>query len=172
MSAPAVASKWVVGIDALLFVFILAPLSPPALSRPAGREREPTAIFGRVNKQRQYTRQSTLNSQKNFEICNLNFDIGFSGFPAVEAVLSSAAAGGSGRALFERSEFSPTPPDASSARDRAAALTSAAFSFGYFDLGKQRKVSRLPGRDPACCEALARNQFQRYRKAVRSNPAE
>ena len=35
-----VASNCVAGIDALLFVFILAPLSPPALSRPAGRERE------------------------------------------------------------------------------------------------------------------------------------
>ena len=36
--------------------------------------------------------------------------------PAVLAGLSSAAAGGSGLALFERSEFSQTPPDASSAR--------------------------------------------------------
>lgn len=47
------------------------------------------------------------------------------------AGLSSAAAGGSGRALFERSEFSPTPPDASSARHRAAALTSAHLLFAW-----------------------------------------
>jgi hypothetical protein len=73
------------------------------------------------------------------------------GFLCRVAGLSSAAAGGSGRALFERSEFSPTPPDASSARHRAAALTAAAFSFAYFSLGKQRKVSRPPGRDPAPC---------------------
>jgi len=65
------------------------------------------------------------------------------------AGLSSAAAGGSGRALFERSEFSPTPHDASSARNRVAALTPARLSFGYFALAKQRKVPRPPGRDPA-----------------------
>jgi hypothetical protein len=67
---------------------------------------------------------------------------------AVLAGLSSAAAGGSGRALFERSEFSPTPSDASSARNRVAALTAAAFSFAYFSLGKQRKVSARSGAHP------------------------
>ena len=65
------------------------------------------------------------------------------------AGLSSAAAGGSGRALFERSEFSPTPPDASSARHRKADRTSARLSFAYFSLAKQRKVGRPPGRDTA-----------------------
>ena len=70
--------------------------------------------------------------------------------PAVEAGLSSAAAGGSGLALFERSEFSQTPPDVSSARHRAAALTSARLFFGYLLLAKQKKVTRPPGRDPAC----------------------
>ena len=64
------------------------------------------------------------------------------------AGLSSAAAGGSGRALFERSEFSPTPPAASSARYRAAALTSARLSFGYLSLAKQRKVTAPPGAHP------------------------
>jgi len=64
------------------------------------------------------------------------------------AGLSSAAAGGSGRALFERSEFSPTPPDASSARNRVAALTSARLLFAYFLLAKQEKVSALPGAYP------------------------
>jgi len=61
--------------------------------------------------------------------------------PAVEAGLSSAVAGGSGLALFERSEFRQTPPDASSARNRAAARTSARLSFAYFSWAKQRKVS-------------------------------
>ena len=37
----------------------------------------------------------------------------------------------------------------SSARNRAAALSSARLSFGYFSLAKQRKVSRPPGRIPA-----------------------
>ncbi len=74
-------------------------------------------------------------------------------FPAVwilcrVAGLSSAAAGGSGRALFERSEFSPTPPDASSARYPAGALTSARLLFAYFLLAKQEKVSALPGAHP------------------------
>ena len=62
--------------------------------------------------------------------------------------LSSAAAGGSGRALSERSEFSPTPPDASSARYPAGALTSAALLFGDFLLGKQEKVTAPPGAHP------------------------
>ncbi len=70
--------------------------------------------------------------------------------PAVEAGLSSAGAGGSGLALSERSEFSQTPPDASSARNREAALTSPRLLFAYFLLAKQEKVSRPPGRDPAC----------------------
>jgi len=68
---------------------------------------------------------------------------------AVEAGLSSAVAGGSGLALFERSEFRQTPPDASSARHRAAARTSARLFFGYFHLAKQKKVARPPGRNPA-----------------------
>jgi hypothetical protein len=72
------------------------------------------------------------------------------GFAAVEAGLSSAGAGGSGLALFERSEFSQTPPAASSARNRAAARTSARFFFGYLLLARQKKVTRPPGRDPAC----------------------
>jgi len=64
------------------------------------------------------------------------------------AGLSSAAAGGSGRALFERSEFSPTPLDASSARNRAAALSSARLLFGDFLLARQEKVTALPGAQP------------------------
>jgi hypothetical protein len=69
---------------------------------------------------------------------------------AIEAVPSSAALGGSGLALFERSEFSQTPPDASSAGNREAARTQARLLFAYFLLAKQEKVSRPPGRDPAC----------------------
>jgi len=70
------------------------------------------------------------------------------GPPCRVAGLSSAAAGGSGRALSERSEFSPTPHAASSARHRAAALTSARLLFAYFLLAKQEKVSALPGAHP------------------------
>ena len=36
------------------------PLTPPALSRPAGRKRELTAVFGRVFEQGQYTLNGTL----------------------------------------------------------------------------------------------------------------
>ncbi len=64
------------------------------------------------------------------------------------AGLSSAAAGGSGRALSERSEFSPTPPDASSARYPEGALTSARLFFGDFLLAKQKKVTALSGAHP------------------------
>jgi hypothetical protein len=43
-----------------------------------------------------------------------------------------------------------TPPPASSARNPAGARSLARLSFAYFSLAKQRKVSRPPGRDPAC----------------------
>ena len=43
-----------------------------------------------------------------------------------------------------------TPPHASSARDPAGARPVARLSFAYFSLAKQRKVSRPPGRTPAC----------------------
>lgn len=107
--ASALASNCVAGFDCYLFVFILAPLYPPRpFPAPPGGKGELTPLFGRVLKQRKYTCQGTLNSQNNFEIRNSDFGIGCPGLHAVEAVLSSAAAGGSGRSLFERSEFSPT----------------------------------------------------------------
>ena len=80
------------------------------------------------------------------------------GSPCRVAGLSSAAAGGSGRALFERSEFSPTPPDASSARNPEGALTSARLLFAYFLLAKQEKVSALPGAHPGMQPREGRNQ--------------
>ena len=43
-----------------------------------------------------------------------------------------------------------TPPHASSARNPAGARPVARLSFAYFSLAKQRKVSRPPGRTPAC----------------------
>ncbi len=71
--------------------------------------------------------------------------------PAVEAGLSSAAGCGkrAGDCLSEASSSQP-PQAASSARNRAAALSSARLFFAYFLLAKQKKVSRPPGRDPAC----------------------
>ena len=59
----------------------------------------------------------------------------------IEAGLSSAAARGSGRALSERSEFSPTPLDASSARHREAALTLGSPSFAYFSWRSKKSES-------------------------------
>ena len=52
-------------------------------------------------------------------------------------------------ALFERSEFASDPNAASSARNPKGTDV-ARLSFAYFSLAKQRKVSRPPGRDPAC----------------------
>ena len=43
-----------------------------------------------------------------------------------------------------------TPPHASSARDPAGARPVARLFFGYFLLAKQKKVTRPPGRTPAC----------------------
>jgi hypothetical protein len=73
------------------------------------------------------------------------------GFAAVEAGLSSAAGCGkrAGDCLSEASS-SQSPQTASSARHRAAARPSARFLFAYFLLARQEKVSRPPGRDPAC----------------------
>ncbi|RFO98372.1 hypothetical protein DIC66_00245 [Rhodoferax lacus] len=70
---------------------------------------------------------------------------------AIEAVPSSAALGGSGLALFEAiAEFSQTPHNASSAGYPEGARSLARLLFAYFLLARQEKVSRPPGRDPAC----------------------
>ena len=52
-------------------------------------------------------------------------------------------------ALFERSEFASVPNAASSARNRVSGTDVARLFFGYFLLAKQKKVTRLPGRNPA-----------------------
>ena len=71
--------------------------------------------------------------------------------PRRHSEASSASADGSGLALSERSEFSQTPAALSNAAYRRSRATNPArLSFAYFSLAKQRKVSRLPGRHPAC----------------------
>ncbi len=73
-------------------------------------------------------------------------------FPRRHALASSAGLGGTGRALSERSEFSPTPPGPSNAacpQRSGETAHPARFSFAYFSLAKQRKVSWPPGLDPA-----------------------
>jgi hypothetical protein len=62
-AASAVASNCVVVVDRFVFVFILAPLVPPALSRPAGWKRELTAIFGRVFEVRKYKLKSHVKTK-------------------------------------------------------------------------------------------------------------
>ena len=52
-------------------------------------------------------------------------------------------------ALFERSEFASVPNAASSARNPKGTDVARLF-FGYFFLATQKKVTRPPGRDPAC----------------------
>ena len=63
-------------------------------------------------------------------------------------------------ALFERSEFASVPNAASSARDRVSGTDVARLFFGYFFLATQKKVTRLPGRNPAShrSEVTAANQ--------------
>lgn len=81
--------------------------------------------------------------------------------PAVEAGLSSAAAGGkrAGDCLSEAS-LSQTLAAASSARHRAAARPSARLFFGYLLLAKQKKVTRPPGRNPASRRRTASTRQQ------------
>jgi hypothetical protein len=93
-----------------------------------------------------------------------NSEIWMCGFPAALfsvptplcAKTSSAREGGSGAHMFERSEFMRTPPALSNAVARSAAkglAHPARLFFAYFLLAKQKKVSRLPGRHPACLHA-------------------
>jgi hypothetical protein len=92
------------------------------------------------------------------------------------AKTSSAREGGSGAHMFERSEFMRTPPALSNAvaRSEAQGLAhSARLFFAYFLLAKQKKVSRLPGRNPACApNKRAKNEVRatsaRQRKPHRS----
>ena len=69
---------------------------------------------------------------------------------AVLTELSSAGANGSksARCLSPQGEFARFPFVPSSARNRAAALSAAALSFGDFSLGTQRKVTALSGALP------------------------
>ena len=53
-------------------------------------------------------------------------------------------------ACLSAASLRTTPTHASSARDPAGARPVARLFFGYFPLAKQKKVTRLPGRDPAC----------------------
>jgi hypothetical protein len=62
---------------------------------------------------------------------------------------SSADGCGSGLALFERSEFSQTPPPSSNAAcPRSGPTNPARLFFAYFLLAKQKKVSALSGAQP------------------------
>gem|GEM_PF-1970776 len=58
-----------------------------------------------------------------------------------------------------------TPPRASSARNPEGARPAARLSFAYFSLAKQRKVSRPPGRTPAC------HEIQQYKHPAGPKPA-
>ena len=103
---------------------ICAPLSAAScvahLLITAGTSRAPALL------QRPATQDGATLSRPRSVLQRRGSRTGGARSPAVEAGLSSAAAGGSGLALFEAiAEFSQTPPDASSARNRAAALTSA-----------------------------------------------
>ena len=53
-------------------------------------------------------------------------------------------------ACLSEASLRPTPPPVSSARNPEGARSVARLSFAYFSLAKQRKVSRPPGRTPAC----------------------
>jgi hypothetical protein len=58
-----------------------------------------------------------------------------------------------------------TPPPASSARNPEGARSVARLFFGYFLLAKQKKVTRLPGRNPAC------HEIQQYKHPAGPQPA-
>jgi len=68
-------------------------------------------------------------------------------------------------ACLSEASLRPTPPPASSARNPAGARPVARLFFGYFLLAKQKKVTRLPGRVPAC------NEIQQYKHPAGPQPA-
>jgi hypothetical protein len=57
-----------------------------------------------------------------------------------------------GACLRRKPSLRLTPSDPSSARQPAGPRSTARLSFAHFSLAKQRKVRRLPGRNPACTE--------------------
>ena len=61
-------------------------------------------------------------------------------------------------ACLSAASLRTTPPHASSARDPAGARSLARLFFGYFLLAKQKKVTRPPGRTPACHDIKNPNQ--------------
>ena len=67
--------------------------------------------------------------------------------PAMENVPSSAAAGGSGLALFERSEFSQTPPDASSAGNPQGTVSGSPFLW-FVSFGEAKEMNSAAGPRP------------------------
>ena len=67
--------------------------------------------------------------------------------PAMETVPSSAAAGGSGLALFERSEFSQTPPDASSAGNPQGTVSGSPFLW-FVSFGEAKEMNSAAGPRP------------------------
>ena len=147
-------TEWLVGICARQRSNFLLLRQKKVTKEKASRIRRPAAPVRCVAR---FGRGGTARNARAAGVfgCFGCWEVGIFEFPAVEAGLSSAATGGSGLALSERSEFSQTPPGASSARNRAAALTSARLLFAYFLLAKQEKVSRPPGRDPAYRQNLS-----------------
>ena len=73
--------------------------------------------------------------------------------PRLPAPLERAEQHSGGRiragACLSVASLRQTPHPASSARHPAGARSTARLSFAYFSLAKQRKVRRLPGRNPA-----------------------
>ena len=75
-----------------------------------------------------------------------------------------------GVCLSPQGEFSPTPIDASSARNRAAALSSARLFFGDFLLAKQKKVTALSGAHPDDAKITKTISDKRCREHIPTKP--
>jgi hypothetical protein len=67
-------------------------------------------------------------------------------------------------ACLSEASLRTTPPCASSARNPEGARSVARLFFGYFLLAKQKKVTRLPGRNPAC------HEIQQYKHPAGPEP--
>ena len=92
-------------------------------------------------------------------------------FPVGRAEQRSAR-GIRARVCLSVSEFSETPPGASSAGNHEVALTPGRLFFGYFLLAKQKKVARPPGRTPGLHPETKnrRHRAQRQSRAQASPP--
>jgi hypothetical protein len=136
---------------------------PPWASRPANEAAQPHIANNRAVRQcprprpSPYPRPSASAATRDTQstACKVSASERARGsrfpHPAMRPCRAAQRWADQGGRMFEaQPSLRPTPPNASSAGNPAGARSLARLLFAYFLLAKQEKVSRLPGRNPAC----------------------